>query len=86
MKNHITPRQGDQVKKPMKLYRRLTIISDAVNRAETSAGADDVAYLIRHLVFEADLLVRSGVFKNEESKLAVERALSRATNAAKRLA
>jgi hypothetical protein len=70
----------------MSLTRRLTIIGNAVNKAETNAEPDDVAYLIRHLAFEAGLLLRSGYFKNEEQKAAIERALARVESLVKEIA
>jgi len=71
--------RGDTVK----LSKRLQIISAAVERAEKNADADDVAYLIRHLAFEAALLVRSGRFRNEDQKVRIERAFDRAASIVK---
>lgn len=61
-------------------------ISKAVERSQRDVVGRDTAYLIEWLVFEAALLVRSGRFNDEASKLAVEKALVRASKTAKRLA
>ena len=73
------------MKKPS-LSKRLTIISNAVERAEKNADASDVAYLIRHLAFEAGLLVRSGRFSNEAQKIKIERAFDRVASIVRDLA
>lgn len=72
------------MKKPS-LSKRLTVISNAVERASDKADALDTAYLIRHLVFEAGLLIRSGRFNDEDQKIAIERAFERVTNSIKDL-
>lgn len=69
-----------------KLSKRLQIISDAVERAATKADADDTAYIIRHLAFEAALLLRSGRFNNEAQKVRIERAFDRAASLVKEIA
>lgn len=63
----------------MKFRTRLQIISDAVERAAQSASPEDAAYIVEHLLFEAGLLIRSGTFTHEPTKVAIERALKTAT-------
>lgn len=66
----------------LKAYER---ISKVVERSQKDVVGRDTSLLIEWLLFEAALLVRSGRFTDEQSKLAVERAVARASKAAKDL-
>lgn len=70
------------------LRRAYDRISRAVKVSDSDADltGTDIHYIIEWLAFEASLLVRTGRYKNEARKVAVERAFANAAKAAKRLA